>query len=271
MKKLIFLALFATISFGFVASAPVLDKSVFASESKSFYAKILDEAYLYSQSIDSKEYRTFKLPLDYYVLLTGQANQDFYICRYSDVMGYVKKSDVDPKEGTPSVAFADFAKVTIKAPDGFDLRSSPNNIDNKLVHLNFLEDNVYYYGELEGEDYVPGLTKKWYYCKYVKDDKKHFGYVYSDYCYNLTPIPPNEEYLPSITPVFSNVEGSSANATSLSGTAKTLIIIGVCLPCLVVLYLLIKPTLISTSKKGQKIKSKRKHGDYFEFDESDLN
>lgn len=274
MKKLILFS----IAFIFLAmlSSPRQNFSTYADSPKQYYAKIqADEVYFFDQPNDSDEFKKFKLPTSYFVLLTADANNNFYSCKYGDLNGYIKKSEVTPMSGTPVTPYANFASFRVFALDGLDMRSTPYKTPlNVIKRVNYLEDNLIYYGSIDGDQLIPKKTKTWYYCKFVSTESSEFGYLYSALCDELTQIPLNLE-------VFDKIEGelfplpspTPTPSTSLSGTAKTLIIVGVSLPCVLIIYLLIKPTLISeTNSKSKKSKSRKRkrHGDYFEFDEHDL-
>ena len=273
MKKLIFtLAILAM-----ALSNNLLTATALADANPTYYAKIqTDHAYFYHNPVNDESEKLFKLPTSYFVLIDGYAGTDFYSCRYNDLTGYVKQSDVTPIIGTPSSPYVNFASFRVYALEGIDMRSTPKKSPlNTITHINYLEDRLVYYGPIEGDEYIPDRTTTWYYCKFITNESSQLGYIYSDFCDKLTNIPLNMEdfplaegdLFPSITPSI------PAPSTELSGTAKTLIIVGVSLPCVVILYLLIKPTLISekTNKKGAKTKRpKTRRGDYFEFDESDL-
>ena len=253
------------------------DDICFADGTKQYYAKVQsNEVYFYTQPSDIGEFQLFKIPISYFVLLTADANDKFYSCRYGDKVGYVKKDEVTPMNGTPLSPYANFASFRVFALDGIDMRSTPRKTPlNVVTRIGYLEDNLVYYGSIEGDELVPNKSTTWYYCKYINGETQTFGYLSSNFCDQLTNIPLNMEEFEIVEGVlFPLPETPLAPATHLSGTVKTLIIVGVSLPCVVVLYLLIKPTLIS--EKGGKKTSKQKrikrkpHGDYFEFDESDL-
>ncbi len=260
-----------------LSTVSLYKKSETSFSQEQYYAKIqTDSVYLYTQPNQSNEFRLFRLPTSYFVLLTAEANNEFYSCKYGDVTGYVKKEEVTAMNGTPVSPYANFANFRVFALDGLEMRSSPYKTPlNVLTEVGYLEDNLIYYGSIEGDQLIPKKSNTWYYCKYISENENYFGYLYSTFCDELTEIPLNME-------TFSKVEGElfpitipeKKPSSELSGTAKTLIIVGVSLPCVLILYLLIKPTLITekSNKKQSRIKAKikRKRGDYFEFDESDL-
>jgi len=277
MTKIIFSIL--TILFSLTTLATPAQSIILSADEtpKQYYAKITrDEVYFFEQPNDSIEFRIFKLPASYFVLLTADANDKFYSCRYGDKTGYVKKEEVTPMNGTPLSPYANFANFRVFALDGIEMRSTPRkNPLNVITKISYLEDNLLYYGSIEGDELVPKKSTIWYYCKFIDEDQSQFGYLYSSFCDELTNIPLNMEEFDKIEgDLFPLPVAPNSPSTHLSGTAKTLIIVGVSLPCVVILYLLIKPTLINekSSKHSNKHKHvrRKRHGDYFEFDENDL-
>ena len=264
------------INFSFSLYSSAISSGLTFAEQKSYYAKInSDEVYFYEQPNDSETFRKFKLPASYFVLLTADANDKFYSCRYGDLNGYVKKEEVVAMNGTPATPYANFASFRVFALDGIELRSTPyKNPLNVVSKISYLEDNLIYYGSIEGDQLIPKKTKMWYYCKYITEEQTQYGYLYSTFCDELTNIPLNMETFDKIEgELFPVTKPEAQPSKSLSGTVKTLIVVGVSLPCVVIIYLLIKPTLITDSankKHKQKVRKKRRHGDYFEFDENDL-
>ena len=237
--------------------------SSFTNAENYYYAKIMDDSvYLYSQPIDDSGYYLFSIPESYFVLLLDEENDDFYYAKYDDVYGYVKKSEVVAMNGTPSSPFAS-SQFRIFALEGMGMYSSPYFLDeNNLTNIPYLTDDLVYYGEIEGQA-IPDKSNIWYYCDY-RGEK---GYVYSVFCDSLE-INLNNEYFDVIESPF--FEDTTA---PLSSVAMTFIIIGVSLPCIVVIYLLIKPTFSKDKVLNNKPKfpKKKRHGDYYEFVESDLN
>lgn len=270
-----FFAISIFVAFGFAPAGCY----TFAEEQKQYYAKVQsDNVFVFSQPIDSDEHKLFKLPTTYFVLLTGKANDTFYSCRYADLPHevYVKQDSVTAMSGTPVTPYVNFAYFRVFALDGIDMRSSPKKLPlNSVGKIGYLEDRLVYYGSIDGDILVPGKDSLWYYCKLVDDSEIKYGYIYATFCDNLSNIPLNLEEFPVVEQELFPVpiEEPPSPSSSLSGTAKTLIVIGVTLPCIVILYLLIKPTLITekSGKKAKKSRLKSKRGDYFEFDDSDLN
>lgn len=152
--------------------------------------------------------------------------------------------------------------------EGQQLYSSPYlNTQKCLATIPYLTDNLVYYGTLLGQEVIPDKGKEWIYCKYTQEEAI-CGYVYSVFCDKVPKITTNNENFEIITSPFSNTQ----KPQKLSSVAIGFIIAGVAIPCLVVLFLLIQPTLnkekLNTLKP--KLRAKRNR-DYFEFDDSDLN
>ena len=260
MKFLIFLFLLVTIFF------PLTPK--ISNAEVVYYAKITsDTVCFFSNPTKNSLSSLFYIPKSYFVKLLNDENDDFYYAKYKDIYGYVLKNEVTVMSGTPNKPFAN-ATFRVFSTQGLGLYNSPYlNENNKITHLPYLTQNLTYYGTILGEEVVPEKGAEWYYCSYNADET-YYGFVYSVFCDKLTPIEPNTEVFDVVVnPSFSSVTKSQ----ELSGTSMAFIIIGVSLPCLVVIYLLLKPTLIKQKSINQ-LKSKRKRrGDYYEFDESDLN
>lgn len=265
MKKSIFLSIFILL-LQFVMTTPLtLTK---AQQKQAYYAKIEnDQTYFYSDPIDQDSSKLFILPQSYFVYLTDNANEEFYVAQYKELYGYVKKIDVTVMNGSPNTPYAS-ASFTIADPEGLALYANPSFTNSmQLARLEYLSIVSTYYGTMSGEN-IPDLDNVWYYCRINQDQTDVFGYVYSYFCYKQSQIPTNTETFDIISqPVF---ELETTSTQPLSEIAMAFIVIGVSLPCLLIIYLLIKPSL-QKGKFTKKRKPKKQHGDYFEFDENDLN
>lgn len=145
--------------------------------------------------------------------------------------------------------------------------------------------NLAYFGICEGEEAISYKGNVWYYCKYIKENKEYFGYVYSPLCDLLSSIPENTESYTYVTPNFSKVnqiEDAEENYLSLSTPLQVIIIVAVSLPCLAIIYFLFKPTKIATqsttnASKTKKPRQKKKKisrlrkSDYYELDSDYFN
>lgn len=244
---------------------------VFAAEEikKTYYAKVeKSDVYFFNQPNDIDGAKVFILPKSYFVLLLDSASPDFFYCSYGEKFGYVKKDDVTPMSGLPQTPYATSTKITISNFGGFPLLPAPQEFSEYSTFplLPMLGEDVVFYGLMKGDSLLPDKDNLWYYVCY----QDMFGYVYSQYCYPYSLQENNE--------IFDKIDGElfpnplTSPSSHLSDTAKTFIIIAVSLPCVLILYLLIKPTIImeKSEKKRKKIAKNKKRSDYFEFDEHDL-
>ncbi len=238
------------------------------SASNSIYAKIESSGiFLYSSPKAENDSKLFEIPNSYFVRLIENANDDFYYCVYKDVYGYVLKNEVTAMDGTPINPFVE-SSFRVYAPSGLGLYSSPILSDQyKKTVIPYLTDTLTYYGTIIGQEAIPDKSSMWIYCKY-NFDTTSYGYVYSVFCDKLPTITTNTERFNVIEVPFLKENGGAKELTSV---AMGFIIVGVSLPCLIVLFLLVKPSLQKEKANSTKPKLKRgKNRDYFEFDESDL-
>ena len=264
-KKVFFIIL----AMSLISSSAFINKQTSAVEELTYYAKVQESGkYFYSNPVDNDESKLFILPQTYFVYITDNANELFYVAQYKDKYGYVKKEDVVVMNGSPVTPFAS-RTFTIKDIDGLTLYPTPNFSNNTpLATIDYLTIVSTYYGDMPGEN-IPDLNSPWFYCKIVQESQTIYGYVYSDSCYKISSIPANNETFEIVSsPTF---ESPQVQDASLSEVAMAFIVIGVSLPCILIIYLLIKPTLQKTKTSTSKKTTRKRHGDYFEFDENDLN
>lgn len=266
MKKIILLVLSLTI-FVFSCILPLSVPTTYADE--SIYAKVeKNGVYLYSKPNSNESNKLFELPNSYFVRLLKKENDEFFYCSYKDVNGYVKISEVIAMSGKPQNPFIE-ASFRVYLPEGIGLYSSPTYSDQyRQTTIPYLTDTLTYYGTITGQEAIPDKSSVWIYCKFSYD-RITYGYVYSVFCDKLPSISTNNERFNIVdNPFFS----SSQKSTELTSVAMGFILVGVSLPCLIVLYLLIRPTWAKekVEKSKPKLRAKR-NKDYFEFDESDLN
>ena len=236
---------------------------------------------LYKTATEVEDYSNyyFFIPETYFVELTGYENEKFFCARYLDVVGYVKISEVQCVAGLPQKPFASQMSFRIFIPSGIELRSSPTQSEglNALSNINFLETNLQYYGTANGEEAISYKGNVWYYCKYFKADTELQGYVYSAYCDLLSTLQPNTEVLEYVDePTFQTKDTSAdpantdASISKLPSTTQILIIVAICVPCILIIYLIFRPTKITARcyNDGSKKKQKRsRKQDYYEYEE----
>lgn len=233
-----------------------------AAHEKTYWAKIEnDQTFFYAQ--DNINSQLFVLPKSYFVKLTGE-EENFYKAQYKDLSGYVKKEEVTPMDGQPLTPFF-VESFRVFLPSGTGLYAMTQMADEyKILDIPYLYEDLVFYGSINGTFAIPEKTNLWHYCRY----EDQLGFVYSIFCDKLLSPPLNNES-------FDVIENPSFEIESpidgLSSTAMAFIIIGVSLPCLIVLYLLIKPNMMKSTLPKEKVKYKAKRKrDYFEFDQSDL-
>ncbi len=261
MKKLMLLSVII------LFALPFFSIFNFSFAATSYYAKVEEEGvFLYANPQIGQENQMFELPITYFVRIYENANDNFYYCAYKDVYGYVKKSEVSVMVGTPENPYVE-AQFRVFSLDGIGLYSAPK-LDNdlKVLDIPFLTDNLVYYGLLSGQEAIPDKSNKWIYCKY-NSDKNNYGYVYSVFCDNLTNFLPNNEVFDIVETPFP----TNTDLSELTPVTMGFIIVGVSLPCLIVLYLLVRPSMQREKIEKSKPKMRaKKHKDYFEFDDGDL-
>lgn len=229
----------------------------------NFYAKIQsNNVYFYSNSSKNP---LFEIPCSYFVKVEKSEN-DFYKCFYNGIDGYVKKNEVVLMNGTPTTPYVN---SNFKIFVSNNLYSSPDQsstIENSLSTFETLK----YYGKIEGQQ-ISSTSNIWYYCSTQKNGQTFFGYVFSGITDYLSPIKTNTESF-EIIDENNLSETPYAQVATLSTKTKILLIVSIALPSAIILYFLIKPNHIHITKSKKQIKSqkKKRYGDYYEFDESDL-
>lgn len=248
------------------------------STSEEIYARITNsETYFYSSPNDEAKF--FLLPNSYFVLLLEDAGENYYRAQYMDVLGYVKKEEVTPIVGTPQNPYADKSSFRVFSLNGLNLRSSPDSSSpfNIVTAVPYLERNLIFYGQIEGETAIEDKSSTWYYCKYLSGTQSYSGYLYSVFCDLLTPITINNEVFEAREePPFLDQTSTTEDPPegfSLTTPVQIIIAVAVSLPCIILIYLLFKPTKIVTEenskdKKAKKKKIKRlKKADYYEIED----
>lgn len=214
--------------------------------------------------------------ISYFVQILQPEQDNFYKVKYKEVEGYILSSDLVFVSGQPKNPYPEQIGVKILANGGLNLRSSPSTSGpfNILQTLPFLESNIEYLGIVHGEEYVPNMGDIWYYCRYFDNQENIYGYLYAVYCYPIGAIMPNTEEFEIVDkPYFPEetvqTQTNSDVLSTLPKQAQIVIIFLVCLPCILIVYLLFKPTKLAVDVgKNKKKKIKRlKKSDYYEFDE----
>ncbi len=220
--------------------------SVYAVDSTTYFARIMqDEVYLYKTplNVDDVSNIYFSLPKTYFVELVEEES-GFYKVNYLNFNGYIKKECVQPIVGAPITPFLENINFRVYSEQSRDLRTEPNTksgSSSQVAYIPLLNRNLTYYGKIVGESLIDGRTNIWYYCKYSAD-KDYYGYVYSDFCDELSEIKLNtEEVTYTSSPNF-NAQNSTQTPTTLPLKNKTtgIIIAILCLPAGAFVFLIIR-------------------------------
>lgn len=209
----------------------------------------------------------FEIPYSYFVRVEYGVD-DFYKVSFKDISGYVKKSKVTLMNGTPKQPFPN---ATYKIFVDFNLYESPTRSSNIVTNIG-TSSTLTYYGTKVGEQ-VSSTNSMWYFSSIVTNGTTQFGYVFSGVTDLLTSISVNNENFDVVSSDVLNSTQQTEFHTLSTGT-KIILIIAISIPSLLILYFLIKPSKImqvtKTRKEIKKQAKTKRHGDYFEFDESQL-
>ncbi len=209
----------------------------------------------------------FNLPQSYFVQSLGSEGE-FYKVNYAGVIGFVLKDAVTAVYGTPSKPFAD-ATFKINGVASAVIRSSPG-VHGTYLGLLPCDTEIEFLGELEGEEAMPGLGKRWFFARFISFEQGVLvGYVYAPLTQELTAIPENLEVLDTTTPTGVDPEGIFSPELL---KVENLLLIGILsLGALILLVLLFKPHRRSKKEKqhlaaqAQIAYTPKKHEDNFDF------
>ena len=253
MKKLLI--------FIFVLLLPTCPYISHAEVDGDFYGKIASEnVYLFSSPNASST--LFKLPYSYFVKI-NDIRDDYYQVTYKDLTGYVLKSNVRLMEGTPS---SPYLNLSFSIFTSYSLYEQANTNSNVLCELSE-NQTLTYYGATSGE-LASDKSDIWYYASVNNNGNIYHGYIYSVVANSLPNIAINNEEFKEVDE--SALSSSTPEFSSLSTGTKVLLIIAILIPSAFILYFLIKPNKLSKKVNTEKKIRKVHHGDYFEFDDSDL-
>lgn len=242
--------------------------SAYADSRRTYYAKVQQSGvYMYSAPVEDMAYRMFEIPYSYFVLLNGDENNEFYSAKYDDVNGFVLKDSIIPMSGTPQQPYAT-SSFRVFSQVGLPLYTSPTDTANYEITIPYEQIVSKAYGKISGKELLSNSTDKWFYCSFTQSGQKYSGYVFSYYCDNISIISENTEFFTEITEEL-NFSPINSSETTLSDTGKVLISFAVIIPCLIILYLMLKPKA-KTKEASKRIPLRRPKRDYYEFNEDDL-
>lgn len=225
-----------------------------ATNNQTYYAQVMfDETYLYRTDNLNEDCSNifFEIPKSYFVELIDVANNNFYKANYLTFSGYVKKDRVQAIAGIPSMPYLTNISFRIFSEQSRDMRTQPNTLNgtsNQVTYIPLLTRNITYFGKIYGESLIEGRTNVWYFCKYSAD-KDYYGYVYSDFCDELSTIPINTEPVSFINnPTFQPQEETPYTIPESSN--KVGIIVGILsIPATIFLIMIVKGKSILNKEK----------------------
>ena len=221
-----------------------------------YYARIMYEhVYLYRQANNDESVSNiyFELPKTYFVKLIDRAGDDFYCAEYNGITGYVKKNSVRAIASTPTNPYLTNISFRVYADASRDMRSYPaidNTLSEQITYIPLYTKNIQYIASTAGQELVPNRTNIWYYCKFISD-KTYYGYIYSDFCDEMTPIYDNNEQVTYVDNPSFLVDTSETN-TIKDSKVLGIVIAVMCIPSFVFVILIIKGKHILDFHKSKK-------------------
>lgn len=208
------------------------------------YAKAKESCFLFKTSdVTDASFRNvvFIVPETYFVIVLSDVNTMVKKVQYNNKIGYVS---------TDSVVEVDFLPinptlegVTFDIPDsvGTHLRSAPSadNNSNVLMVIPAGTKSVNYVASIIGTVPTGGSSNIWYYVIYspMSDPTSVYeGYVYGSKVVNLSEIFINEEGNEEIK---TDENDKTESSFVLNDTVRTVLIVLICLPIILVFVLLV--------------------------------
>ena len=227
-----------------------------AQTPQTAYAQILHAGcYLYKTPIDNPNYNNvfFMLENSYFVELLSDYNDDFYKAKYLDVVGYVKKSQVQCVKGTPKTPYLNNISFRVYSDLSRAMYDKPymnTNNPTLKIYLPLYCQDLIYYGIIYGESAVEERTNIWYYCKYTTTGI--CGYVYSDACDKMTTIIPNSEKLPYISTPTWNISITPNQLITVDSKPFKITVMLICIPFIIFAIFLFRLAYTKTQQKYNK-------------------
>jgi len=215
-----------------------------AYETPTYYARILfEQVYLYkSPNLDnSSENIYFEVPKTYFVQLLSE-NDNFYEAKYQNFIGYVKKDSVQAVAGTPNQPFLNNISFRVYSELSQNIWSQPTTQNNSqtIIKIPNLTKNISYIGKVNGQCLIEGRTNIWFFCKYTNANKDYFGYVYSDFCDEMTNFNDNTEELNYISNPTFEVNTQITNSIPQNNNSVGIIIGIISIPAIIFVFMLMR-------------------------------
>lgn len=221
------------------------------------YAQVLESGcYLYKTANDNTNYNNvfFMLESSYFVQLLSDYNDEFYKAKYIDVIGYVKKSQVQCVQGIPNKPYLNDVQFRVYSNISREMYDKPytkTNNPNLVIYLPLYCTDLIYYGKVYGESAIEERTNVWYYCKYTTTQQ--CGYVYSDACDQMGTIIKNTEKLPYISsPQWDATIQTSAELIQVDSKPFKITTVLICIPFAIFGILLIKFAITKSQNSTKK-------------------
>lgn len=227
-----------------------------AAVNKTYFAQIMfDNVYLFKSPNDIEDNSNifFELPRTYFVELLESENSTFYKVNYLNFTGYVKKDCVQAIAGIPTCPYLENIHFRIYSELSRDLRSEPNlenGTSGQITYIPLFTRNLTYYGKIYGEVLIDGRTNVWYYCKYSAE-QDYYGYVYSDFCDEMTTITENTEKVSYIDNPNFNLTDPINTSYTISQTDNNfgIIVAILTIPAIAFLFMIVKGKHIFNKEK----------------------
>ena len=221
-------AIIAALLFLSCSTPPEASQSRAMADGTLTYAEILEGCVLYSDG--ELTFPVTTLPETYFVCVIEQ-NENAVRVTYKNLDGYVRPECVSVCDFIPKTKFA--ASYLSLSNDGgtINVRSAPDNTKDNVVKRLTDGTKLYYYGTAEGTIQNQLLGAEWY-CVSLGEGK--IGYVYRMYA-AAPELPDN--VIEAIAPP-SEPDVTPEAVTAAGG--EYFLIAALCLPVIVLMYLLFK-------------------------------
>ena len=216
------------------------------------YALIGNDAVLYS---DEGKTAVTTLPATYFAVVLDEAENGYVSVSYLDLAGKVEEDKLTVVDYEPRYKYADGSLKLNNDGHNVRVRSTPDHENGEVVGDLSDGETLLYYGTVAGTAQVAAIGNEWFFVRFTDDGETKRGYVYSLYV-TANPIPenvieplpaPDPEPEPSIEP--ENDDGRQTDEFSLSKNGEAITIVALCLPVIVVTYLLFRKPKKSDSER----------------------
>ncbi len=218
------------------------------------FAIIGDEAILYRKT-DAAYLPVCTLPSGYFVRVDGESENGFVPVTYDDLSGFVPTSTITACEKEPISKYHSTMITLSNDGHSVNLRSEPSHERDNVISTLPSESCVHYYGATTGSTQVEAVGANWFYVRFDDGGEKKRGFVYSLYC-STPQIDENytewvTEPEPPVTDDVISVDGTTSDendatekaAKPLSSIKEGVIIAALCLPTILIVYILFKKPL----------------------------